>query len=114
MKKTMTLAIIVGLSLLLCGCGYSRSVSGDRDGADGIRVTLSELAGCADLGLNVPTRGISVTDVEAALSYLDMYIYGDYVSKKDARDSIEYLKRYVEAVDDKFSDIYSEYENVFY
>jgi uncharacterized lipoprotein YehR (DUF1307 family) len=112
-KKMFLIAIVAALSVILCGCGHSRTVTGDRNGAEEIGIILSDLAGNADLGLNIYTYDISVTDVEEALTYLDMYVDGDYVSQKKLRDSIKYLKRYVEAVDDQFTELDNKFQEVF-
>lgn len=113
MKKLFLIAIVVALSVILCGCGHSRTVTGDRNGVEEIGIILSDLAGNADLGLDIYTYDINVTDVEEALTYLDMYVDGDYVSPKKLRDSIKYLKRYVEAVDDQFTELDDKFQEVF-
>ena len=74
---------------------------------------LDNLAGYADLELNIKTSDLCITDIETAICYLSNYLDGEYFTKKQLRDSLKYIERYVDAVNNETYELNEMFNKLF-
>lgn len=98
MKRLLLFLLLIIVSFSIYGCSSSTKWTDDVDGFDEFSMRLDSLAGYADLELDIKTSDLCITDIETAISYLDNYLDGEYFTKKQLRDSVKYIQRYVDAV----------------
>lgn len=98
MKTLRLLFLLLTLSISFTGCSHGYRYTSDSDGFDYFSIRLDDIAGSVDIGLDIETSDLCVDDIELAIAILDQHIDGESFSKKELRDSVEYIKRFVESI----------------
>lgn len=101
MKRVCLLLLVVALCATASSCSIgARSM--DVDAYDELRATLSLWADDAEAEAYFRISDLSVDDADVAMSTLRSYANGRNVSKKKVLDSINYLERYIQALENEF------------
>lgn len=113
MKRVFLFILLVAVSFSIYGCSSSSRWTDDVNGFDEFAMRLDDMAGSVDLALNIKSSDLCVDDIDTAVAYLDMYFDGDYFTKKQLRDAVTYIQRYVDAVNQETSDLNRLFNKIF-
>lgn len=113
MKRALLFLLLIIVSFSISGCNSSTKWTDDIDSFDEFSMRLDDMAGSVDLALDIKTSDLCVDDIETAVAYLDMYLYGDYYTKKQLRDAVTYIQRYVDAVNQETWDLNLLFKKIF-
>ena len=111
-KKICIVVMAILIMISVSGC-TSRS-SRERDKMEEFETHLHWLSDSPEDNVEIPgAERYGYKFSEDALATLYCYIEEDWVSKADARESYKYLKKYIEALENEFDNVYEEYQSIY-
>lgn len=113
MKRICLILLLIVVLFVVSGCNSSTKWTDDINSFEEFSMRLESLAEYGELDLDIRTSDLSVTSLDDAFCYLDMYLSGDYFPKRQLRDSLEYIERYIDAVDKETQELNKLFNKIF-